>query len=115
MDQSIGPVTLQGTGTGDLVFRSMEFFEGVGTTFHYAIEVLSDKPDLEAKTYLGQALSVILEIEEKDPLIFSGIVPEFGLYGSVGENTLYRIVVQPWLASLVPVPTIAQPPTQRCR
>ena len=100
MDQSIGPVTLQGTGTGDLVFRSMEFFEGVGTTFHYSIDVLSDKPDLEAKTYLGQPLSVILEIEEKDPRVFSGIITEFGVYGSVGENTLYRIVVQPWLALL---------------
>lgn len=78
----------------------MEFFEGVGTTYRYTIDVLSDKPDLEAKAYLGQALSVILEIEQKDPRIFSGIVTEFGLLGSVGENTLYRVVVQPWLALL---------------
>jgi type VI secretion system secreted protein VgrG len=100
MEQSKGPVTLQGTGVADLVFRSMEFFEGIGTAYRYVIDVLSDKPDLEAKTYLGQPLSVILEIEEKDPRVFSGIVTEFGIFGTVGQNTLYRLVVQPWLALL---------------
>lgn len=100
MDQSIGPVTLQGTGAADLAFRSMEFFEAVSTPFQFALDVVSDKPDLEAKTYLGQVLTVTLEIEGKDPRIFSGIVTEFGLHGSVGENTLYRIELRPWLSLL---------------
>jgi type VI secretion system secreted protein VgrG len=100
MEQSIGPVTLQGPGAKDLVFRSMEFFEGVGTPFRYTADVLSDKPDLAAETYLGQALSVILQIDEKAPRIFSGIVTEFGLHGSIGVNTLYRLVLEPWLALL---------------
>jgi type VI secretion system secreted protein VgrG len=97
MIKSVGPVTLQGTGTDDLAFRSMMFFEGMSQPFHFGLDVLSDKPDLDANTYLGQPLSVILEIEKKAPRVFSGIVTEFGLHGSVGENTLYRIELRPWL------------------
>jgi type VI secretion system secreted protein VgrG len=100
MEQSIGPVTLQGPGAVDLAFRSMEFFEAVSTPFRYTVDVLSDKPDLAAETYLGKALSVILQIDEKGPRIFSGIITEFGLYGSIGQNTLYRLVLEPWLALL---------------
>jgi type VI secretion system secreted protein VgrG len=100
MEQSIGPVTLQGPGAEALVFRSMEFFEGVGSPFRYTVDVLSDNPDLEAKSYLGQALSVVVEIGQKEPRTFSGIITEFGLYGSVGVNTLYRLILEPWLALL---------------
>lgn len=100
MDQSVGPVTLQGTGAEDFAFRSMEFFEGLSTAFHYSLDLLSDKPDLDAKKYLGQPLTVTLEIAENDPRLFSGIVTEFSLQGSVGENTLYRLILEPWLALL---------------
>jgi type VI secretion system secreted protein VgrG len=100
MEQSIGPVTLQGPGAEDLAFRSMEFFEAVSTPFRYTVDVLSDKPDLAAETYLGKALSVILQIDEKNSRIFSGIITEFGLHGRIGQNTLYRLVLEPWLALL---------------
>jgi type VI secretion system secreted protein VgrG len=100
MKKSTGPVTLQGAGADDFVFRSMEFFESISTAFQYTLEVLSEKPELEAKSYLGQPLSVVLEIVDKDARVFSGIITEFGLIGSVGENTVYRVVLQPWLALL---------------
>ncbi len=100
MDKSVGPVTLDGTGAEDLAFRSMEFFEAISTPFRFTLDALSDKADLEAKTYLGQVLTVTLEIEKKDPRIFSGVVTEFGLVGSVGENTLYHLQLEQWLALL---------------
>jgi type VI secretion system secreted protein VgrG len=100
MIKSVGPVTLQGTGADDLAFRSMEFSEGVNRPFHYAVDVLSDKSDLDPNTYLGQVLTVTLEIAGKSPRLFNGIVTEFSLCGSVGVNTLYRMQLRPWFALL---------------
>ncbi len=97
MIQSIGPVTLSGTGADQLAFRSMTFSEGLSVPFSYALTVLSDKTDLDPNKFLGETLSVALEIDGQDPRRFSGIVTEFSLLGSVGENTMYGVSLRPFL------------------
>jgi type VI secretion system secreted protein VgrG len=97
MVESVGPVTLGGSGVEVFAFRSMELAEELSTPFHYALDVLSDTSTLEAKEFLGQNITVELEIDGQGPRPFNGIITELCLLGSVGESTLYRITLRPWL------------------
>lgn len=100
MIQSIGPVTLSGTGADQLAFRSMSFSEGLSVPFAYTLTVLSDATELDPCAFLGDALTVTLEIDGQESRHFSGIVTEFSLLGSVGESTMYGVSLRPFLSLL---------------
>jgi type VI secretion system secreted protein VgrG len=97
MIKGVGPVTLSGDVTTDLAFRSMTLSEGVSSPFHYVLDLLSDSQDLKADDFLGEPMSVHLEIDSQEARHFNGFITEFCLLGSVGENTLYRVTLRPWL------------------
>jgi type VI secretion system secreted protein VgrG len=97
MIKSSGPITLSGAVADDIEFRSMQFSEAMSTPFHYTLEVISDRSDLKPNRFLGQSLTVELQIDGHPARPFNGLISEFCLLGSVGEATLYRITLRPWL------------------
>ncbi len=96
MAESIGPVTIKGP-VEKLHFRSLVGVEQLGQPFRYDVELLHDGPTLVAKQFLGEPLTVTLDVREKGNRHFNGVVTDFSLCGSVGEKTLYALTVRPWL------------------
>jgi uncharacterized protein involved in type VI secretion and phage assembly len=100
MIQSTGPIFYGGPHATDLVVRAMSFSEELSAPFTYNLEVASDKKDLDPKKFLGQPVTVKIAVEGGEPRFFSGWVSEFYTLGAVLENTVYRMVLRPWLAFL---------------
>jgi type VI secretion system secreted protein VgrG len=100
MIQSTGPIFYGGPHATDLVVRAMSFSEELSTPFTYNLEVASDKKDLDPKKFLGEPVTVKVAIEGGEPRFFSGWVSEFYMLGAIFENTVYRMVLRPWLAFL---------------
>jgi type VI secretion system secreted protein VgrG len=96
MAESIGPVTIKGP-VEKLHFRSLVGVEQLSQPFRYDVEFLHDEPTLAAKQFLGEPLTVTLDVREKGKRHFNGVATDFSLRGSVGEKTLYAVTVRPWL------------------
>ncbi|HWO12722.1 MAG TPA: type VI secretion system tip protein TssI/VgrG [Polyangiaceae bacterium] len=96
MGESIGPVVIKGP-VDKLEFRSLVGVEQLSQPFRYDIEFLSDKATLLSTQFLGEPLTVTLDVRKQGKRHFNGIVTDFSLRGSVGEKTLYAVTVRPWL------------------
>ena len=98
MEQSKGPVTLQGPGwVATFAFRSMHLGEALSEAFRYEIELLSDDPQQDPKAILGQSLTVCHDLGETGTRYFNGYVTEFSSRGASGQFFLYGLVLRPWL------------------
>ena len=59
--ESIGPVTMDGPVSG-LEFRSMTGVEQLSQPFRYDLEFLSDSATLAPTAFIGERLTVMLEL-----------------------------------------------------
>jgi type VI secretion system secreted protein VgrG len=96
MAESTGPVLIKGP-VADLHFRSLVGVEQLSQPFRYDVEFLHDEAKLVAKQFLGEPLTVTLDVREQGKRHFNGVVTDFSLRGSVGEKTLYAVTLRPWL------------------
>lgn len=98
MAESVGPVFIKGPVDG-LAFRSLVGVEQLSQPFRYDVEFLHDESTLVASQFLGEPLTVSLDVRKKGKRHFNGVVTDFSLRGSVGEKTLYVVTVRPalWL------------------
>jgi type VI secretion system secreted protein VgrG len=98
MAESIGPVKMDGPVSG-LEFRSMVGVEQVSQPFRYDVEFLSDIDALEPTSFLGEPMTVHLEMRDRTLRHFNGIITEFSLRGHVGQMALYAVTLRPrlWL------------------
>jgi len=96
MAESIGPVVIKGP-VEELHFRSLVGVEQLSQPFRYDIEFLHDEPTLVAAQFLGEPMTVTLDVRKKGKRHFNGVVTDFSLRGSVGEKTLYTVTVRPFL------------------
>jgi type VI secretion system secreted protein VgrG len=96
MAESTGPVIIKGP-VDKLHFRSLVGVEQLSQPFRYDVEFLHDEAKLVAKQFLGEPLTVTLDVREKGKRHFHGVVTDFSLRGSVGEKTLYAVTMRPWL------------------
>ena len=94
--ESIGPVTMDGPVSG-LEFRSMTGVEQLSQPFRYDLEFLSDSATLAPKAFIGERLTVHLEVQGGGKRHFNAVVTDFALRGSVGEKSLYTVTLRPWL------------------
>jgi type VI secretion system secreted protein VgrG len=95
MAESVGPATMDGPMPG-LEFRSLVGVEQLSQPFRYDVEFLSDSASLPSDRFLGERLTVHLQV--KDGLRhFDGIVTEFSLRGKIAQMALYAVTLRPWL------------------
>jgi type VI secretion system secreted protein VgrG len=96
MAESVGPVTMDGPASG-LEFRSMVGVEQLSQPFRYDVEFLSDIDMLEPNSFLGEPMTVHLELKEGALRHFNGIITDFSLRGHVGKKALYAVTLRPLL------------------
>jgi type VI secretion system secreted protein VgrG len=96
MAESIGPVTMDGPAPG-LEFRSMVGVEQLSQPFRYDVEFLSDTDTLKPNSFLGEPMTVHLQLKDGALRHFSGIITDFSLRGHVGERALYSVTLRPLL------------------
>jgi type VI secretion system secreted protein VgrG len=96
MSESVGPVTLTSTQP-DFEFRSMVGTEELSQPFRYDIELLNPSSKVSAEKMLGSGMTVHLVQKDGTLRHFDGVVTDFSLRGSVGENALFAVTLRPWL------------------
>ncbi|HEX3595078.1 MAG TPA: type VI secretion system tip protein TssI/VgrG, partial [Polyangiaceae bacterium] len=96
--QLSGPITIDTPlPAGVLVFRSMIAREALGQPFLFDLELISARADLKPAELVGQPISVHLETVNYGVRHFSGLVTRLEYRGTGTSNSLYRIVLRPWL------------------
>lgn len=94
---SVGPMTLHGPGwVSTAAPRSICVSERLSKSFSYEVEFVSEDPNLDSSTVLGEPLTVSFEIGKK-LRHFNGIAISVKSFGGEGTNFLYRVVLVPWL------------------
>ena len=83
--------------TAQLRFESMRHSSGLGELEEMHLGLLSDKPDLEPETLLGQPIDLAVTLRDGASRHFCGIVTRFGIGRHQGRWFGYRAVVRPWL------------------
>ena len=84
-----------------LQFRTMTGYERMGHLFEFRVRLLSDSPDVSAKTLLGTDMTVEVDLTTKlnggGKRYLSGMVTSFALVGRDGDSYAYEAMLRPWL------------------
>jgi type VI secretion system secreted protein VgrG len=96
MSESVGPVTVTCSEPG-FEFRSLVGNEELSQPFRYDVELLNPSAKVGVDKMLGAPMSVHLALKDGSLRHINGIISDFSLRGSVGENALYAVTLRPWL------------------
>lgn len=80
-----------------LLFYQMQGKEGLSELFEFKLELLSEKPDIEPESLLGESITIQMELDGGGWRYFNGYVSRFGHCGIVEEYYHYYTEVRPWL------------------
>jgi type VI secretion system secreted protein VgrG len=83
-----------------LVANRLDAHESLSRDFQFAVEVLSNNPQIELKTVLGKMVTIELTREAGEPRYFNGYVFEFRFVRVESGLAVYDMVLLPWLAFL---------------
>jgi type VI secretion system secreted protein VgrG len=86
--------------SSSLVANRIDAHESLSRDFHFAVEVLSNDPQVELKTVLGKMVTIELTREHGAPRFFNGYVFEFRFIRVENGLAVYDMVLLPWLAFL---------------
>src|ERR1700690_1022368 len=93
-----GPVTVDTPlGPDALVFLAMTGREALGKPFDYAVDLVSDDPNITLGDLLGQPMAVHLELTDGELRHFHGFVTEVEFVENVRPMAIYRVRLRPWL------------------
>jgi type VI secretion system secreted protein VgrG len=81
----------------DLLFHRMRGEETLGRLFHYRVDLLSEKPDLDPDQLLGKRASVKVELPDGAERFFNGHVTSLSQTGVHGRYHSYQVTLRPWL------------------
>jgi type VI secretion system secreted protein VgrG len=101
LDQATRPAALKTPlGENVLVLKSFSGAEGLGETFEFHVDALSDQENIDFDKALGQACTIKLKTYEQKQRFFCGILTNAQwLGGETGEQKpywRYRLVLRPW-------------------
>src|SRR4051794_9790000 len=87
------------TPLGDdvLVVARFDAGEGLSELFEYRIEALSQQPDIDLDSLIGQHCTLKFRTRGRDQRIFDGVFAEGQRLGPKDEFFAFRIVLKPWL------------------
>ncbi|MDO5667190.1 MAG: type VI secretion system tip protein TssI/VgrG [Alcaligenaceae bacterium] len=88
------------TTLGDeLKFKSLEGVEKLSDLFHYTVDLVAERCDLDLEQLLGTMLDIRVEIEQ-GKRYFQGLITQVQYLAAVDTNDrehIYRFEVNPWL------------------
>ncbi len=92
------PITLHSPlPAADLRFEALSHTAGMSALEEMRLQMLSDKPDIEAEKLLGQQVSIAIELRDGAQRHLSGYVTRFGFGRHQGRYFGYEATVRPWL------------------
>ncbi|HEX2657885.1 MAG TPA: type VI secretion system tip protein TssI/VgrG, partial [Polyangia bacterium] len=71
--------------------------ESLGRPFQFEVTLLSKANNLNLTEWMGDLVTVTLEMEERGVRYFNGHVTRAALIGTFGGFARYRVTLQPWL------------------
>jgi type VI secretion system secreted protein VgrG len=74
--------------------------EALGEPFDYAVDLVSDDPNIKLTDLLGQPMIVHLALADGDLRHFHGIVTEVDFVENARPQAIYRARLRPWLSLL---------------
>lgn len=85
-------------GADALAVRRFHGEERISGLFRYALEMVSDDPELAFDDIVGQGATVALDVGDgSSKRYFHGIVTRFAQSGTTARGTVYYADLQPWL------------------
>ena len=84
-------------GADVLLFRRMRASEAMSELSDYALELYSERTDLDIDALLATPLTVAVDLPHGGQRYFSGYVTRFALTGRQGRYATYEATVRPWL------------------
>lgn len=93
-----GPLSVEaGIADGALAVRSVTGTEALGSSFEYAVELLSDDPNLALGGWLGKPMAIRLADGRNEPRYVHGLVASARFLETTPYATRYRAILRPWL------------------
>lgn len=83
-------------GENQLLFKDLRGEEYLSKPFHFYIEMLSERTDLDFKKLVGQPLTVKMQFAPDHVRYFNGIVIRFTQAGTDAQFTTYHAELRPW-------------------
>ena len=71
--------------------------ESLGGPFQFSLSLLSDSPDFDISSVVGDTMTVGVEGEEGTTRYFNGYVTRMALVGIFDTHAQYRATLRPWL------------------
>src|SRR5579884_1366789 len=71
--------------------------DGLGECFGFDLTLLSDLPDFDVSSLIGDTVSVTIDRGSRDPRFIHGYVTRAALVGTFDRHARYAIHVSPWL------------------
>jgi type VI secretion system secreted protein VgrG len=71
--------------------------ESLGAPFQFTLSLLSDSPDFDISSVVGDTMTVGVEAQEGTTRYFNGYVTRMGLVGIFDTHAQYRATLRPWL------------------
>jgi type VI secretion system secreted protein VgrG len=84
-------------GPDELLLQRMHASESISTVFSYELELLSENPNIDLSSLLGQNSTVEVLTINNDVRFFNGFVTQFSYVGNEDNFFLYRATLTPWL------------------
>ena len=84
-------------GTDKLLLGAFSGEEAVSEPFHFVLELFSEDPAVDGAQLLRTPVSVTIELPAGGQRLIHGLVSRFTQLNRLGELTVYRAEVVPWL------------------
>lgn len=83
-------------GDNQLLFKSLQGQEYLSELFHFNVEMLSERKDLDFDKIVGKPLTVKIQFAPDHLRYINGIVTRFTQAGADARFTIYHAEIRPW-------------------
>src|SRR5689334_19628797 len=91
------PIKVTVPGGAELEFHTMSGHEELGRLFEYQVDLVGKDGEVDFHTLIGQRLTVERTLDDESLRYWNGVISRVAHLGSIGENSLYRLTLRPWL------------------
>src|SRR3569623_858967 len=81
----------------DAAIEKLTGHEALGTPFEYQVVLVSESPQLDLSTFIGDKVTAELKIDESTFRYFNGYVTEAALIETFKRHARYRLTLRPFL------------------
>jgi type VI secretion system secreted protein VgrG len=84
-------------GDNTLLLQSVRGEDRISGLFHYQLEMISEDPELDMATIVGEPVTVSVSGKDGEPYFLNGVCTRFVQAGTSARFTTYYAELRPWL------------------